>query len=111
MYRPVFALLLWGQAVGAAGREPIAQKSTLVVSTVKRGELAQMVRGLGVLKAERTAEVKIAEPYAQSLKVGLKAVVDTGKGTVPAEVIRVDPGLVDGAVASICDWMALLQPA
>jgi HlyD family secretion protein len=97
MHRTVLTLLLL-QAIGSGGQEATAQKAALLVSTVKHGDLAQMVRGLGVLKDERTAEVTIAQSNAGPVRVGQKAVVDTGRGTVTGQVIRVAPE-VENAVA------------
>jgi len=77
---------------------PVAQRSAILVNTVKRGDVVQVVRGLGVLKAQRLAEVRISEMYAQQIKAGQKATVDTGKGTAPARVAHVDNAIVDGTV-------------
>src|SRR5262249_40642267 len=77
---------------------PTAQRSPIVVNTVTRGDVLEKVRGLGVLETQRMAEVKISEVYSQNIKVGQKAMVDTGKGTVPARVAQVDDAIVDGTV-------------
>jgi len=61
MYRTVAMLLMLALSM-ILGQEPIAQRSTILVNTVKRGDLVQMVRGLGVFKAERTAEVTSLRP-------------------------------------------------
>jgi len=100
MYLALAAFLILPTFVMFA-QEPIVQRSTILVNTVKRGDVLRMVRGLGVLKTQRSAEIKIPEMYARPIEVGQKATVDTGKGTVPARVARVarvDETVVDGTV-------------
>ena len=95
MYRIVLTLLLLQSAL-PAGQEPTAQRATLVLSTVKRGDLVQMVRGLGVLKEERIAEVRIMELQPNRVEVGKTAVVDTRLGTIKGQVSRVTREAGDG---------------
>jgi HlyD family secretion protein len=76
-------------ALAASAQEPIARQG---------GDVHEQVRGLGELKAADRAEVRIPEAEAEKIKVGQEAVVDTGKGTVPARVSRVNGAVVEGMV-------------
>jgi HlyD family secretion protein len=97
MYRTVAAILTLS-AGWMSGQEPIVHRSEIWVDTVKRGDIARMVRGLGVLAAQRTVELKIPQPQAQEVKAGQKAVIDTGRGRVGGTVGRVDPSVTAGIV-------------
>ena len=94
MYRTLAVLLMLVPGV-MTGQEPIVRKSALQVNTVKHGDLIQMVRGLGVLKAERTAEVKIASSMVQRVELGQTSVIDTGQRTVTGRVVRIHVGGAD----------------
>ena len=83
-------------ALAVSAQEPIARKSTILLNTVRRGDVHEMVRGLGALKGSGLAELRIAEGYARQIKVGQEAKVDTGKGVVSARVAQLDDSVVDG---------------
>src|SRR5262245_43283001 len=87
MYRALAAILIM-PAFLMFTQEPIIQRSTILLSTVKRGDVVQMVRGLGELKARRLVEIKIPTMYAQDIKPGQKAIADTRNGILPAKVSR-----------------------
>src|SRR5262245_1988345 len=95
MYRTVAVLLMLVPGV-MIGQEPVVQKSALQLNTVKRGDLIQMVRGLGVLKAERTAEVKIPSSMVQRVELGQTSMIDTSQRTLPGRVVRIHVGGTDG---------------
>lgn len=44
------------------------------------------------------AQIRIAETQAKDILFDQKAVIDTRNGTIPGHVIRIDPGVKDGAV-------------
>jgi len=88
--------------------EPIVDKATIWVDTVKRGPMVIEVRGLATLlpptkgaKATSnvtTAQMKIPEGRAKGVQVGQPVSIDTQNGVVPGHVVRVDPTPVEGAV-------------
>src|SRR5262245_36335050 len=90
--------VLLGTTVLGFGQEAVVQKSTIWVDTVKRGEMTRSVRGLGVLAANRIAEVRVAETQAQDIRPGQSAQIDTRNGLVRGKVIRVFPGVTNGLV-------------
>src|SRR5262249_47650405 len=80
------------------GQEAVVQKSTIWVDTVKRGEMTRAVRGLGVLAANRTAEVRVAETQAKDITPGQSAHLDTRNGVVRGKVTRVSSAVDQGLV-------------
>ena len=90
--------VLLGATVLGFGQEAVVQKTTIWVDTVKRGEMTRSVRGLGVLAANRIAEVRVAETQAQDITPGQTAHLDTRNGVVRGKVIRVFPGVAKGLV-------------
>jgi HlyD family secretion protein len=44
------------------------------------------------------AQIRIAETQAKDILFNQKAIIDTRNGTIPGHVIRIDPGVKDGAV-------------
>jgi len=88
--------------------EPIVDKSTIWVDTVKRGPMLIAVRGMGTLvpltKGAKLAskgagaQLKIPEAQAKDVRVGQRVSIDTRDGTLPGQVARVDPSVVEGAV-------------
>jgi HlyD family secretion protein len=44
------------------------------------------------------AQIRIAETQAKDILFDQKAIIDTRNGTIPGHVIRIDPGVKDGAV-------------
>src|SRR5438309_2375173 len=71
------------------GQEPTVERSSIWSDTVKRGDMPIMVRGLGVLGANKTAELKIPEDLMKQVQPGQTALVDTGKGVINGKVARV----------------------
>jgi hypothetical protein len=92
------------------GQEPIVQKSTIWLDTVKRGDMARAVRGLGVLAAKSIAELSIAETQIQEVRPGQPAQLDTRNGLVRGKVLRVVPGVANG-VATVEVQVAGALPA
>jgi HlyD family secretion protein len=90
--------VLLGITVLGFGQEAVVQKSTIWVETVKRGEMTRAVRGLGVLAANGTAEVRVAETQAKDITPGQSAHLDTRNGVVHGKVTRVFPGVDQGLV-------------
>jgi len=88
--------------------EPIVDKSTIWVDTVKRGSMLIAVRGLGTLVPQTKgakaaskgagAQLKIPEAQAKDVRMGQTASIDTHDGIIPGHVVRVDPTAVEGAV-------------
>ena len=88
--------------------EPIVDKATIWVDTVKRGPMVIEVRGLGTLLPARkgakatskvtTAQIKIPEGQAKGVQVGQPVSIDTHNGVVPGQVVRVDSTPMEGAV-------------
>jgi len=76
-------------AAAAFGQEPAVERSAIWSDTVKRGDLPIMLRGLGVLAADKTAEIKLPEDLIKQVQPGQKATVDTGQGVVNGKVARV----------------------
>jgi len=77
-------------AVGAFGQEPAVERSAIWSDTVKRGELPVMVRGLGVLAADKTAELKLPADLLKQVQPGQAAkLVDTGQNVMNGKVARV----------------------
>jgi hypothetical protein len=90
-------VFLGATAIGL-GQEAVVQKSTIWIDTVKRGDMTRTVRGLGVLAANRIAEVSIPEAQAQDVKLGQPAQLDTRNGVVQGKVVRISPEVVNGMV-------------
>jgi len=77
-------------AAGAFGQEPAVERSAIWSDTVKRGELPVMVRGLGVLAADKTAELKLPWDIIKQVQPGQAAkLVDTGQNVMNGKVARV----------------------
>jgi len=76
-------------AAAAFGQEPAVERSAIWSDTVKRGDLPVMVRGLGVLAADKTAELKLPGDLIKQVQPGQAATVDTGQGLVNGKVARV----------------------
>jgi HlyD family secretion protein len=79
-------------AAALFGQEPAMEHSTIWSDTVKRGDLQMMVRGLGTLGANKTAELKIPGDLLKQVEPGQTASVDTGQGVVKGKVARVGAG-------------------
>ena len=78
----------------AFGQEPAVERSAIWSDTVKRGDLPIMLRGLGVLAADKTAEIKLQEDLIKQVQPGQTATVDTGQGVVNGKVARVGQAVV-----------------
>src|SRR6266849_5732388 len=77
-------------AAAAVGQEPAVERSAIWSDTVKRGELPVMVRGLGVIAADKTAELKLPEDLVKQVQPGQAAkLVDTGQNVMNGKVARV----------------------
>ena len=77
-------------AAAAVGQEPAVERSAIWSDTVKRGELPVMVRGLGVLAADKTAELKLPADLLKQVQPGQAAkLVDTGQNVMNGKVARV----------------------
>ena len=79
---------------GMFGQEPVVQRSNIWVDTVRRGDMPVMVRGRGVLGANRTAELKMPEDLIKQVQPGQTAAVDTGQGVINGKVARLGPAEV-----------------
>jgi HlyD family secretion protein len=75
-------------AAALFGQEPIVERSSIWADTVKRGDMQVMVRGLGVLATNKTAELAIPEELMKQVQPGQTASVDTGKGVITGKVTR-----------------------
>jgi hypothetical protein len=88
---------------------PIVDKAAIWVDTVKKGPMVIEVRGMGTLiprtkGAEAAykstkAQLRIPEAQAKDVQIGQPASIDTPNGTFTGRVVRVDPSVVEGAVA------------
>ena len=71
------------------GQEPAVERSAIWSDTVKHGDMQIMVRGLGTLGANKTAELKIPADLLKQVEPGQTASVNTGQGVVKGKVARV----------------------
>jgi HlyD family secretion protein len=91
------AVVLVAPALLMLTQEPaVIQKSTVMISTVKRGDVIQMVRGQGEITAQRLAEIDIPERSVKDLKAGQKAILETSRAVIHAKVTRVSDTVADG---------------
>jgi HlyD family secretion protein len=79
---------------GMFGQEPVVARSNIWVDTVRRGDMPVVVRGRGVLGANKTAELKMPEDLIKQVQPGQTAAVDTGQGVIDGKVARVGPAEV-----------------
>ena len=81
-----------GIATLAFGQDPVVQKSSVWIDTVKKGAMTRAVRGQGLLVRDNIAEVSIPAAQVQEIRPGQPADIDTGKfGVVKGKVTRVHP--------------------
>src|SRR5437763_4976699 len=83
-------------AAAAFAQEPVVQRSTIWVDAVKRGDMAVMVRGTGVLTANLTAELKVPESQSKQVQIGQTVLIDTRQGIVAGRVMRIDAAVSNG---------------
>src|SRR5579863_1755577 len=76
-------------SVGLFGQEPTVERSSIWSDTVKHGDMQVMVRGMGVLAANKTAELKMPEELVKQVQPGQTASVNTGQGVINGKVARV----------------------
>jgi beta-lactamase regulating signal transducer with metallopeptidase domain len=100
-----FLLLLGLGALGIGGAQvtrgtiPTVSRDTVWMDTVKAGNMAVEVRGLGKLTSPNTAEIKIAETQAKELKPNLVATLDLRANSLVAAIVtRIRPGVQNGTV-------------
>jgi len=83
------ATLLSATTILGFGQDPVVAKSTIWLDTVKRGDMIRTVRALGMLGANKTAELRIPESQVRDVKPGQAAHLDTRNGMVNGQVRRV----------------------
>jgi len=93
--------LVW--ATAALAQEQVVQRAGIWMDTVKHGDIPLMVRGLGVLGAGNTAELKMPDDIMKQVEAGQKAsVITTEQAVIEGKVARVGSGVVilelDGAL-------------
>jgi hypothetical protein len=79
---------------------PSTERGTVWPGVVTRGPMIRQVRGAGTLVIEDSrlnAKLRIPETRANDIAVGQVASVDTGIGTVPGKVSRIDAA-TNGAI-------------
>jgi hypothetical protein len=76
------------------GQEQAVERSNIWVDTVRRGDMPVMVRGRGVLGANKTAELKMPGELMKQVETGQRASIDTGQGVIEGKVARVGPAEV-----------------
>jgi hypothetical protein len=85
-----------------AQSQPVVEKETIWVDTVKRGTMVRQVRALGVLRADTgsrfKAELQVPAGQAKDLRTGQAASIDTRKGIVPGKVFSISPTDAKGTV-------------
>jgi len=81
--------VILGVAPALFAQEPAVERASIWTDTVKHGNMQVMVRGRGVLGANKTAELKIPEDLMKQVAVGQLASIDTGKGIIQGKVARV----------------------
>jgi beta-lactamase regulating signal transducer with metallopeptidase domain len=89
-----------GQQSGQA--QPVVDKTTIWLETVKRGTMVRQVRGLGVVRpagGRYTAELQLPAEQAKEVRSGQAASIDTRTGIIPGKVIGTEPAAADGRVA------------
>jgi HlyD family secretion protein len=79
---------------------PTVDRSTIWVDTVRQGDIAIEVRGLGMLTSPTTVEVRVAETQMKDVKLGQAAAVDLRKSSVVVKgrVTGIRPGVLNGTV-------------
>lgn len=82
----------------------------LQIVNVEPGE--QLALGVNVARVaqpdELIAELRIAETQARDIQLGLHVDIDTRNGVVSGEVVRIDPGVVNGTVQVDVELMGAL---
>lgn len=82
-----------------AGQQPTLSRAAIWVDTVKLGDMARAVRGLGVLTSQNTAEIKVAETQVKDVKPAQPAKIQTPGGQLFAGVVTgIRAGVTNGTV-------------
>jgi len=82
-------------ATAALAQEQVVQRAGIWTDTVKHGDIPLMVRGLGVLGAGNTAELKMPGDIMKQVEGGQKAsVITTEQAVIEGKVARVGSGVV-----------------
>jgi len=91
------ALLL---ASAVFGQEPVVERASLWIDTVKQGDMTIAVRGLGEITANRTAEAMLPESMTKHVAAGQPVSIETREHEKAAgKVSRVSGSVVNGMVA------------
>ena len=87
-------------ALPAPAQEPVVDRSTIWMDTVRVADMQRAVRGLGTLTSNTAAEVKIAESQAKEIQPGQAAKIGfrNRKDVVAGQVERVRPGVANGTI-------------
>ena len=80
------------------GQDAVVRRSTILIDTVKRGDMTQTAHGLGTLTEKMAAELKIPEAQARQITSGQAAFIDTRVGITKGTVVGINPAVVDGSV-------------
>ena len=94
--KQALAVLAMISAATIFGQETVVQRSTIWMDAVKRGNMPVMLRGIGLLTANMTAELNIPESQIKHVQPGQTASVDTHQGIVTGKVTRIDASAVNG---------------
>jgi GWxTD domain-containing protein len=81
-----------------AAPEAKVSRASIWPDVVKRGDMRRMVRGLGVLASNVTAEIMVAETQMPEVRLGQIAHVDLRNGVVAGRVSRIAPEALNGTV-------------
>src|ERR1700736_6585089 len=90
------AALVMISTAAVFGQERVVQRSAIWVDAVKRGNMPVMVRGMGVLTANMTAELNTPESQIKHVQPGQAVSIDTHQGIVTGKVTRIDASAVNG---------------
>jgi beta-lactamase regulating signal transducer with metallopeptidase domain len=102
----------WASGQPQLSHEAAVSRENVQIDTVKRGDLAVMVRALGTIISSKTAELKVDASQASLIQVGQTASLAPRQGfTIQGTVARIDPNPANGTVGVAIDLKAPVPEA
>jgi HlyD family secretion protein len=98
MRQTIAAITMILAAGSACGQELAVGRATIWTDSVKKGSKPVRVRGLGVLTARRTAELRIPESGAKRIMPGQTVSLDMRPGILSGSVMDIDRSMAEGMV-------------
>ena len=97
----------WASGQPQLSKEATVSRENVYIDTVKRGDLASMVRALGTVMSSKAAELKVTASQASLIQVGQPATLALRQGsTIQGTVARIDPSPANGVVGVTIDLNA-----